>query len=113
MVCFPLSIFSTVRLPGMNVHIKIAGAQGNDVKKAWATAFPAIELDFTVDLSKYHDSRIDRAYWAKNETVDVAILQTLHDFQRWKKEDRLMFYKPPTFEDLYSGEKDLDGAFLP
>ncbi|TGO16586.1 hypothetical protein BTUL_0026g00390 [Botrytis tulipae] len=90
-----------------------AGVQGQSMQAAWAARFPKIALDFTVDLSKYHDSRIDRAYWANNETVDIAILQTLHDFQRWKEEERLLFYKPPTFADLYSGETDLDGAFLP
>lgn len=83
------------------------------MKAAWAARFPKIALDLTVDLSKYHDSRIDRAYWANNETVDIAMLQTLNDFQRWKEEGRLLFYKPPTFADLYSGETDLDGAFLP
>ncbi|KAI9647882.1 hypothetical protein NHQ30_004270 [Ciborinia camelliae] len=90
-----------------------AGVQADAIKTAWAARFPKISLDYTIDLSKYHDSRIDRAYWNNNETVDVAILQTLQDFQRWKEEGRLLFYKPPTFEDLYSGEKDLDGAFLP
>ncbi|APA11476.1 hypothetical protein SS1G_04881 [Sclerotinia sclerotiorum 1980 UF-70] len=90
-----------------------AGVQGQGIRDAWAARFPKISLDLTVDLSKYHDSRIDRAYWNNSETVDIAMLQTLHDFQRWKEEGRLLFYKPPTFEDLYSGEKDLDGAFLP
>ncbi|QSZ36859.1 hypothetical protein DSL72_006742 [Monilinia vaccinii-corymbosi] len=90
-----------------------AGFQGDGIRNAWAARFPKIALDLTVDLSKYHDSRIDRAHWAGNETVDVAVLQTLHDFQRWKEEGRLLFYKPPTFSDLYAGETDLDGAFLP
>ncbi|KAF7861394.1 hypothetical protein EAF04_007959 [Stromatinia cepivora] len=90
-----------------------AGIQGQRIRAAWAARFPKISLDLTVDVSKYHDSRIDRAYRANNETVDIAILQTLNDFQRWKEADRLLFYKPQTFDDLYSGEKDLDGAFLP
>ncbi|KAL3422843.1 ABC transporter [Phlyctema vagabunda] len=90
-----------------------ADAQGDGVRKQWEDRFPTIQLDLTVDLSKYFDSRIDRAYYAKNETVDVAVLQTLQDFQRWKDQDRLLFYKSPTFEDLYNGEKDFDGAFLP
>ncbi|CAD6444776.1 c1fef3eb-e1b6-4183-ae95-45c47b09c6f1 [Sclerotinia trifoliorum] len=90
-----------------------AGVQGQAIRDAWAARFPKISLDLTVDLSKYHDSRIDRAHWNNTDTVDIALLQTLHDFQRWKEEGRLLFYKPPTFADLYSGEKDLDGAFLP
>ncbi|KAF7898096.1 hypothetical protein EAF00_004542 [Botryotinia globosa] len=90
-----------------------AGNQGQSMQAAWAARFPKIALELTVDLSKYHDSRIDRAYRANNETVDIAMLQTLNDFPRWKQEGRLLFYKPPTFADLYSVETDLDGAFLP
>ncbi|KAE9970945.1 hypothetical protein EG328_005961 [Venturia inaequalis] len=90
-----------------------AGPQGNAVRNAWKARFPNITLDLSVDLSKYHDSRIDRAWYNKNETVDIATLQTLHDFKRWKQQDRLMYYKPANFDDLYNGEKDLDGAFLP
>lgn len=83
------------------------------MRNAWKARFPNITLDLSVDLSKYHDSRIDRAWYNKNETVDIATLQTLHDFKRWKQQDRLMYYKPANFDDLYNGEKDLDGAFLP
>jgi ABC-type Fe3+ transport system substrate-binding protein len=70
-------------------------------------------LNLTVDFSKYHDSRIDRAFFAGEEETDVAVLQTVHDFPRWKGQNRLLLYKPPTFDDIYSGEKDLDGAFIP
>ncbi|RAL61445.1 hypothetical protein DID88_009374 [Monilinia fructigena] len=90
-----------------------AGVQGAAIRTAWAARFPKIALDFQVDLSKYHDSRIDRGYWSNNHTYDIAMLQTLQDFQRWKEEGRLLFYKPPTFLDLYAGETDLDGAFVP
>lgn len=90
-----------------------AGPQGNAIRAAWKSRFPKITLDLSIDLSKYHDSRIDRAWFAKNETVDIATLQTLHDFKRWKEQNRLLNYKPANFEDLYGQEKDLDGAFLP
>ncbi|TLD32069.1 putative abc-type fe3+ transport periplasmic component protein [Venturia nashicola] len=68
-----------------------AGPQGNSLRTAWKARFPKITLDLSVDLSKYHDSRIDRAWLIKNETVDIATLQTLHDFKRWKQQDRLIF----------------------
>ena len=72
-----------------------------------------IDLNLTIDFSKYHDSRIDRAFYAGNEDVDIAALQTLQDFPRWKAQNRLMFYKPQNFSDLVNGEKDFDGAWLP
>lgn len=70
-------------------------------------------MNLTTDLSKYHDSRIDRDFYAGNESIDIAVLQTLQDFVRWKAQNRLMFYKPQNFSDIVNGEKDLDGAWLP
>lgn len=90
-----------------------AGSQGDGVRSAWEARFPDIKLNLTVDLSKYHDNRIDRAFYEQKHVVDVAVLQTLQDFPRWKQENRLLFYKSNTFMDLLGGEKDLDGAFLP
>ncbi|CAG8959279.1 hypothetical protein HYFRA_00013049 [Hymenoscyphus fraxineus] len=90
-----------------------AGWQGDGTVAAFEGRFPGLKLNLTVDLSKYHDSRIDRAYLAGNEYIDIAILQTLHDFPRWRDQQRLLNYKPANFEDIYLGEKDLNGAFLP
>ena len=70
-------------------------------------------LNLTVDLSKYHDGRIDRAYYEGTHVADVAVLQTLQDFPRWKSENKLLYYKPMNFDDLLANEKDLDGAYLP
>lgn len=83
------------------------------MRTAWKQRFPNIHLNLTIDLSKYHDSRIDRAFYEDQETTDVAILQTLHDFPYWKEQNRLMYYKPATFDDIYGSEKDLDGAYYP
>jgi hypothetical protein len=38
----------------------------------------------------------------------VVQLQTLHDFPRWKKEGKLLAYKPAGFSRVYSGFKDPD-----
>lgn len=46
------------------------------------------------DLSKYHDARIDPQLQKVRLEADVAILQTLHDFDRWKEEGQLLAYKP-------------------
>ena len=72
-----------------------------------------IDLNLTTDFSKYYDSRIDRAFYAGNEDIDIAALQTLQDFPRWKAQNRLLFYKPQNFSNIVNGEKDFDGAWLP
>lgn len=88
-----------------------AGIQGNSIRTAWAAMYPDIKLNLTVDLSKYHDNRIDRAHLEGIHVADVAVLQTLQDFKRWKTEGKLLNYKPATFNDILEGEKDLDGAW--
>lgn len=91
----------------------LAGWQGAGLVSSFEALFPGLKLNLTVDLSKYHDSNIDRSWLAGNEYVDVAILQTVQDFPRWRDQQRLLNYKPSNFEDIYLGEKDLNGAFNP
>lgn len=91
-----------------------AGSQGDGFRKAWAQQFPDIPLNLTVMLSKYGDVRLDEAFYRGDElpAADVVSFQTLQDFPRWKGQNRLMFYKPSSFEDILVDEKDADGAFM-
>jgi len=76
--------------------------------------FPDIKLNLTGDLSKYWDSKIDMAFQVsecKDNNVDVAVLQTLHDFPRWKAEGRLMQYKVAPWNDIYPEFVDPDGTY--
>ncbi|KAK0460273.1 uncharacterized protein EV420DRAFT_257474 [Desarmillaria tabescens] len=75
--------------------------------------FPNINITITVDLSKYHDGIIDRSLnLTGNAGVDVAHLQTYHDFVRWKSEGRLLNYKPAGWDQVPDDIKDPDGAFV-
>lgn len=89
-----------------------AGSQGDQVRSAWKARFPNIPLNLTVDLSKYHDGRADRAFYEGKRSADIVVLQTLQDFTRWKSQNRLLYYKPAQFDDIFNGEKDPDGAWL-
>ncbi|KAI5781894.1 hypothetical protein EDC01DRAFT_619413 [Geopyxis carbonaria] len=88
---------------------------GLPVVEAFTKRFPGIKLDLTVDLSKYHDSRADRA-WAvsggQTDGMDIAVLQTVHDFVRWKGQGRLMNYKPLKWAEVYPAFRDEEGSFL-
>jgi hypothetical protein len=55
-------------------------------------------VNLTVNLSKYHDGNIDVQLATRNVHVDSVILQSLHDYPRWKQEDALLYYKPLGFE---------------
>ncbi|KAK0486279.1 ABC-type Fe3+ transport system [Armillaria novae-zelandiae] len=81
--------------------------------QAFQTRFPKMNISIAVDLSKYHDGEIDRSLALTGKAgVDVAHLQTYHDFVRWKSEGRLLNYKPAGWDQVTSDIKDADGAFV-
>ena len=81
---------------------------------AFTKRFPNVNFNLTVDLSKYHDSRADRTFDTSNgedNGADIIVLQTVHDFPRWKEANRLLPYKVATWNDIQSPFKDEDGTF--
>lgn len=85
--------------------------QQNGIKQAFEQRFPGVTLDTIVDYSKVHDARLDYQLATKSLVADVAQLQTLQDFPRWKAEGVLMPYKPLGWENVYPDFKDKDGAW--
>ena len=73
-------------------------SQQDSLKSAFEARFPGLTMNVTVDLSKYHDGNVDRQLATGHVYVDSVILQTLHDYPRWKQEDALLYYKPLGFE---------------
>lgn len=86
--------------------------QQDFLKQGFEARFPNITLNVTVDVSKYHDGKIDQQLAAKNVYVDSVILQTLHDFPRWKKQGALLNYAPTQFDQIYPVFKDADAAYV-
>jgi ABC-type Fe3+ transport system substrate-binding protein len=81
------------------------------IEKAFVERFPGMRIRILVDLSKYHDARIDNQLARGRLECDMAHLQTLHDFDRWKAEGRLLLYKPLGWDQVYADFKDPDGAY--
>ncbi|OLN97823.1 hypothetical protein CCHL11_02636 [Colletotrichum chlorophyti] len=69
-------------------------SQQNSLKTAFESRFPGMSLNVTVDLSKYHDGRLDEQIAANNVYIDSIVLQTLHDFPRWASDGALLDYAP-------------------
>ena len=82
------------------------------LEKAFMERFPGMSIRIFTDLSKYPDARIDLQLQRGRLEADVAVLQTLHDFDRWKEEGQLLAYKPLDWNALLAEYKDPDGAFM-
>ncbi|KAH7125544.1 ABC transporter [Dendryphion nanum] len=85
--------------------------QQDGLKRAFEARFPGMTLNSTVDLSKYHDTRLDDQIASGNVQVDSIILQTLHDYPRWKEEGALLQYKPRDFNKIAPVFRDEDAAY--
>ena len=85
--------------------------QGFGIKSAFERQFPGMKLDLVVDLSKYHDARIEEQLLRKDLQVDLAHLQTLHDFDDWAARGLLLAYKPIGWEQIPPAYKDPQGRF--
>jgi ABC-type Fe3+ transport system substrate-binding protein len=85
--------------------------QGFGIKAGFERQFPGMKLDIVVDLSKFHDARIEEELLRKNLKADVAHLQTLHDFDDWAARGLLLPYKPIGWDQVPDAYKDPQGRF--
>jgi ABC-type Fe3+ transport system substrate-binding protein len=85
--------------------------QNDGLAKAFAQRFPGMNITIKTDLSKYHDARIDNQLLRNRLEPDVAQLQTLQDYDRWKSQGNLLPYKPAGWDMVYPQFKDPDGAY--
>ncbi|CBG75606.1 putative ABC transporter, substrate binding protein [Streptomyces scabiei 87.22] len=86
--------------------------QQDGTKAAFRDRFPEIDLTLIVDYSKYHDVRLDNQFATDTVVPDVVSFQTLHDFDRWKQQVRLLPYRPAGFSQVYDAFKDPQGTWV-
>jgi ABC-type Fe3+ transport system substrate-binding protein len=82
------------------------------LEQAFRARFPGMDIRIFPDLSKYHDARIDQQLARGRLECDVTHLQTLHDFDRWKRDGQLVNYKPLDWDALLPEFRDPDGAYF-
>lgn len=85
--------------------------QGFGIKAGFEKQFPGMKVDIVIDLSKYHDARIEEELLRKDLKVDVAHLQTLHDFDDWAARGLLLPYKAIGWQQVPAAYKDPQGRF--
>jgi ABC-type Fe3+ transport system substrate-binding protein len=79
--------------------------------KLFEALYPGIRISIGGGFSNVLDHKIDQQIAANKLEVDAAILQTIADFVRWKREGRLIAFKPPGFDKMDAAFKDPDGTF--
>jgi ABC-type Fe3+ transport system substrate-binding protein len=74
--------------------------------------YPGIKVTVTGGPSNVHSAEIDKQRAAGALAIDLAMLQTVQDFERWKREGALTAFKPDGFDKIDDGWKDRDGAYV-
>jgi ABC-type Fe3+ transport system substrate-binding protein len=86
--------------------------QQDMLRNQFRNRFPGIDIEIIVDLSKYHDLKV---YQQLNDGFlepDVVMLQTMNDFENWKKMDVLESFQPEGFNHIRKGYSDPEGYFI-
>jgi ABC-type Fe3+ transport system substrate-binding protein len=79
--------------------------------KVFEDKYPGIKITIGGGFSNVLDKKIDAQIAAGKLEVDAAILQTAADYVRWKREGRLVTFKPNGFDKMDAAFKDADGTF--
>jgi ABC-type glycerol-3-phosphate transport system substrate-binding protein len=80
--------------------------------KKFEARFPGVKVAVKAGSSKIHADDIDAQIRAGKLQVDTAILQTVQDYERWKRAGVLLAFKPDGFEKIADEWKDKDGVYV-
>ena len=80
--------------------------------RAFEAKYPGIKVTIHSGFSNVHDEKINQQLKTKTLDADLAILQTVQDFIRWKKEGVLARFKPPAWGAIDKSFKDKDGDYV-
>jgi ABC-type Fe3+ transport system substrate-binding protein len=80
--------------------------------KKFEQRFPGIAVNVVGGFSNRLTTQIDEARKAGKPHADLAMLQTIQDFVKWKRDGALLVFKPDGWETVGEPYKDPDGTFL-
>jgi ABC-type Fe3+ transport system substrate-binding protein len=80
--------------------------------KEFMQRYPGIAVTVSGGPSNVHAVEIDKQMAARALRIDLAMLQTVQDFERWKRAGALQPFKPDGFETIDEGWKDREGAYV-
>ena len=85
--------------------------RGKPAPRVFEERYPGIKVTIGGGFSNVLDKKIDAQLAAGKLEVDAAILQTAADYVRWKREGRLITFKPNGFDKMDAAFKDRDGTY--
>jgi len=80
--------------------------------RAFEQKYPGIKVAIHAGFSNVLDAKINEQIKNKALDADLAILQTVQDFIRWKKEGVLARFKPEGWRTIDKTFKDRDGYYV-
>ena len=80
---------------------------------AFQSSYPGIEVAIDGGFSNVLTPKIDKQISEGKLGVDVAVLQTLQDFARWKMAGQLLRFVPEGWETIDATFKDPDAEWAP
>jgi ABC-type Fe3+ transport system substrate-binding protein len=80
--------------------------------KEFMQKYPGIAVSVTGGFSNVLNERIEKQMAEGKLEVDMAFFQTVQDFVTWKKQGKLLNFKPDGFDQIYPNFRDPDGAYM-
>ena len=80
--------------------------------KLFMQQFPGIEVKVTGGFSNVLNEQIEKQMADKKLAVDMAFFQTVQDYVTWKRQGKLMLFKPDGFDQILPNFRDPDGAYM-
>ena len=110
------SVDELYRLARQEGEVSLYGGGPASVYTGWAKLFeekyPGIKVRVTGGFSNRLAVDIDAQRKAGKLDADLAMLQTIQDFERWRREGALAVYRPEGFDHIPASFKDPDGAYV-
>jgi hypothetical protein len=80
--------------------------------KEFMQKYPGIAVLVTGSFSNVLNERIEKQMADRKLEVDMAFFQTVQDFVSWKKQGRLLAFKPEGFDQIKPSFRDEDGTYM-
>jgi ABC-type Fe3+ transport system substrate-binding protein len=110
------SIDELYRLAKVEKTVALYGAGPTGSHDRWVKEFeqqfPGVTVTFTGGLSTALNKKIETQFASQKVETDLAILQTIQDFARWKKTGAMLPFRPAGWDTIDEAYKDEDGAFV-